>query len=171
VYLTLGTILFGSGDDLPDDGLQAAVEGLSTLGVDVLVALGPHDPSALEPVPSGVHLERFVHQADLLPHVDLIVHHGGSGTTLGALSKALPQLILPRGADQFINADSVVSAGLGLALEPDSVSLNSVAEAARSLLTDNSYRDAAFLVCRQIAAMPHPTDALSALISLIPLLS
>jgi UDP:flavonoid glycosyltransferase YjiC (YdhE family) len=160
VYLTLGTI------PLSGDGLREAAEGLSTLGVDVLVALGPHDPSVLGSVPAGVHVERFVHQADVLPHVDLIVHHGGSGTTIGALSKGLPQLILPRRADQFINADVVVSAGLGLSLELDALSLGSVVEAARSLLTDDSYRHAACLVRHEIAAMPHPTDTLPALISL-----
>jgi UDP:flavonoid glycosyltransferase YjiC (YdhE family) len=161
VYLTLGTVLFRSGN-----GLRAAAEGLSTLGVDVLIALGPHDLSLLGPVPAGIHVERFVHQADVLQHVDLIAHHGGSGTMLGALSKGLPQLILPQGANQFINADMVVSAGLGLSLEPDRVNADSVVEAARLLLTDNSYRNAAQSICREIAAMPHPTDVLSILVRL-----
>jgi UDP:flavonoid glycosyltransferase YjiC (YdhE family) len=161
VYLTLGTVLFGSGD-----GLRAAVEGLSALGVDVLVALGSHDLSVLGSVPAGVHVERFVNQADVLSHVDLIVHHGGSGTTIGALSKGLPQLILPQGFDQFINAGMVVSAGLGLSLEPVSVSPESVVEAARLLLGDSSYRDAAGSASREIAAMPHPMDVLPTLVSL-----
>jgi UDP:flavonoid glycosyltransferase YjiC (YdhE family) len=165
VYLTLGTI------PCSGDGLREAAEGLSTLGVDVLVALGPHEPSVVGSVPAGVHVERFVHQADVLPHVDLIVHHGGSGTTIGALSRGLPQLILPRRGDQFINAHVVVSAGLGLSLELDSLSFDSVVKAARSLLTDDSYRNAACLVRREIAAMPHPTDALPALISLAKALS
>jgi UDP:flavonoid glycosyltransferase YjiC (YdhE family) len=159
VYLTLGTVPFRDGD-----GLRAAAEGLSTLGVDVLVALGPHDPSVLGSVPAGVHVEHFVRQADVLPYVDLVVHHGGSGTLIGALSKGLPQLILPQGADQFINADMVVSTGLGLSLGPDSVSPDAVIEAARSLLTDSSYRDAARPICREIAAMPHPTDVLPTLV-------
>ncbi|MBV9163030.1 MAG: glycosyltransferase family 1 protein [Pseudonocardiales bacterium] len=158
VYLTLGTTPFSSGD-----GLRAATEGLSTLGVDVLIALGSHDPSVLGSVPAGVHVERFVHQADVLSHVDLVVHSGGSGTMLGALSRDLPQLILPQGGDQFINADVVVSAGVGLSLEPDSVSPGSVVEAARSLLTDSSYRDAARPVRREITTMPHPSDVLPAL--------
>jgi UDP:flavonoid glycosyltransferase YjiC (YdhE family) len=161
VYFTLGTILFPSGD-----ALRAVVDGLSALGVDVLVALGPHDPSVLGSVPTGVHVENFVHQADLLPHVDLIVHHGGSGTIIGALSKGLPQLILPQGADHFVNADVVVSAGLGMSLEPDSVSPDSVVEAARSLLTNSSYRDAARPICREMATMPHPTDVVPALVKL-----
>lgn len=36
----------------------------------------------------------WVPQAELLPHVDVLIHHGGSGTTLGALSVGAPQLIL-----------------------------------------------------------------------------
>lgn len=161
VYLTLGTTPITLGGSL-----RSAVQGLPPLGVDVLVALGPHDPSVLGSVPAGVHVEHFVHQADLLPHVDLIVHHGGSGTMLGALSNSLPQLILPQGADQFVNADKIVSAGLGLSLEPDSVNPDSVAKAAQSLLTDSSCRDAARSVRREMTAMPQPTDVVPVLVKL-----
>jgi UDP:flavonoid glycosyltransferase YjiC (YdhE family) len=161
VYLTLGTVMIRSGD-----GLRSAAEGLSALDVDVLVALGPHDLSVLGSVPAGVHVERFVHQADVLPHADLIVHHGGSGTTIGALSNGLPQLILPQGFDQYINAKVVASSGLGLSLEPDSMNPDLVIEAARSLLSDSSYRDAARSARGEIAAMPHPMDVLPILASL-----
>lgn len=160
-YLTLGTMVFGDGD-----GLRAAAAGLSSLGIDVLVALGPHDPAVLGSGSPGVHVEQFVHQADVLPYIDLVVHHGGTGTMLGALSKGLPQLILPQGADQFINAGIIVSAGLGLSLEPDSVSPESVVEAARALLSDSSYRDAALRICHEIAAMPHPAEVLATLVQL-----
>lgn len=161
VYLTLGTVPLSSGD-----GLRAAAEGLSTLGVDVLVALGPHDPSVLGLVPPGVYVERFVHQADVLRHIELIVHHGGSATTIAALSKGLPQLILPQGFEHFINAKVVASTGLGLSLDPDRVNPDSVVEAAQLLLSGSSYRDAAKSVRDEIAAMPHPTDVLPILSTL-----
>jgi len=50
-------------------------------------------------VPENVIVRSWVPQADLLRLVDVIVHHGGSGTTLGALTVGAPQLILPQGAD------------------------------------------------------------------------
>jgi hypothetical protein len=36
----------------------------------------------------------------------VVVHHGGSGATLGALTVGAPQVILPQGADHFANADA-----------------------------------------------------------------
>ena len=38
------------------------------------------------------------------------MHHGGSGTILGALAAGVPQLLLPKGADQFENADLMTAA-------------------------------------------------------------
>jgi UDP:flavonoid glycosyltransferase YjiC (YdhE family) len=50
-----------------------------------------------------VHIERFVAQSEVLPLVDLIVHHGGTGTVLGALQAGLPQLLLPK---ELINSST-----------------------------------------------------------------
>ena len=72
-----------------------------------------------------VRVEPFVAQAELLasehPPV-LVVHHGGSGTTLGAAAAGIPQLFLPQGADQFFNAAAVTEVGAGATLaSPDGV--------------------------------------------------
>lgn len=154
VYLTLATM------QRSIEVLRAAIAGLSTLDVDVLVALGPLDGSQLGEVPPEVRVERFVDQAGLLPNVDLVVHHGGSATMLGALSAGLPQLLLPSGADQFFDGDVIEAARLGLVLEPLAVSRDAIAEAATALLTDCSYRDAVASVRREIGAMPHPKEVL-----------
>jgi UDP:flavonoid glycosyltransferase YjiC (YdhE family) len=45
---------------------------------------------------------------------DVVVHHGGTGTMLGALRSRLPQLVLPQGADHFHNGGHVSEAGAGL---------------------------------------------------------
>lgn len=153
VYLTLGTAMGHAGV------LGAAIAGLSGLDVDVLVATGPTvDPAALGEVPANVRLEAWVPQAALLPHVDLVVHHGGSGTTLGAFGAGLPQLLLPQGADQFSNADAVVAAGVGSRLLAADVTADAVAETARTLLTDTSVRDATRQLAAEVAAMPSPAD-------------
>jgi EryCIII-like glycosyltransferase len=93
VYVTLGTVVFER-----VDVIRAAVDGLSQLDVDVLVSLGPGgDLDALGSLPPRVHAQLFVPQDKLLPFVDAIVHHCGSGTMLGGLSNGTPQLALPRG--------------------------------------------------------------------------
>jgi UDP-N-acetylglucosamine:LPS N-acetylglucosamine transferase len=153
VYLTLGTA-FGN-----VDVLRQAIEGLSRLPVDVLVAAGPTVGVAdLGEVRENVRLAAWVPQAELLPYVDLVAHHGGSGTTLGALAAGLPQLFLPQGADQFINAEAVLAAGAGGRILPDEFSADVVTEHARRLLADESVLAAARRLAEEIAAMPSPGE-------------
>ena len=131
VYLTLGTIVS------TDDVLRPAIAGLGTLDVDVLLALGSAAGADLGPLPANVHVEAFVDQSAVLGHADLVVHHGGSGTMLGALISATPQLLLPKGADQFINADLMAAAGLASVLEPSAATAESVAAAATRAMVEH----------------------------------
>ncbi|HEX3207642.1 MAG TPA: nucleotide disphospho-sugar-binding domain-containing protein, partial [Propionibacteriaceae bacterium] len=65
--------------------LSRAIAEIALLDVDILVSVGPEgEPAALGEVPDNVHVERFVAQSAVLPLVDLIVHHGGTGTVLSA---------------------------------------------------------------------------------------
>jgi UDP:flavonoid glycosyltransferase YjiC (YdhE family) len=162
VYLTLGTAMGHAGV------LTEAIAGLSGLDVDVLVATGPSlAADALGDVPPNVRLEAWVPQAALLPHIDLVVHHGGSGTTLGAFGAALPQLLLPQGADQFSNADAVLAAGVGDRLLGAEVTAEAVASKAGHLLTDPSVRDAARQLAAEVAAMPSPAEVAAQLPTLV----
>lgn len=49
----------------------------------------------------------------LFPHVGLVVHHGGAGTTAAALRAGLPNIIIPFFGDQFFWAGVVHRAGAG----------------------------------------------------------
>ncbi|GAA3856518.1 glycosyltransferase [Saccharothrix violaceirubra] len=153
VYLTLGTA-FG------DIGvLRTAIAGLAALDVRVLVATGPTvDVAALGEVPDNVELSAWVPQADLLPHTDLVVHHGGSGTTIGAFAAGRPQLVLPQGADQFANAEAVVEGGLGDQLLGDALTAEAITAAARRLLADQAVRAAASAIQGEVEAMPAPAE-------------
>ena len=125
----------------------------------MLVAAGPAvDVAQLGDVPGNVLVERWVPQARLMPHIDLLVHHGGSGTTLGALSTGVPQLVLPRGADQFVNAAAVHDSGAGARLLPDEADASAIGAAARGLLADDRTRQVAGRISAEIAAMPAPEE-------------
>lgn len=152
IYLTLGTA-FGT-----PELLIAAIKGLATLDAQVVVAAGRVRVADLGEVPENVTVESWVSQADLLPHLDAVVHHGGSGTTLGALAVGAPQLILPQGADQFANADALTAVGAGLRLLPAEVNADTIAEHTRMLLAHNGYRDAARSIAEEIAGMPSPDE-------------
>ena len=155
VYVTLGTVV-GT-----DDVLRPVIEGVGALDVDVLVALGSADGAELGSLPSNVHVERFVNQPAVLCHADLVVHHGGSGTTLGALSYGTSQVVLPKGADQFWNADAMTRAELAVVLEPAHVTPEAVACVAATELGNR--RPAVEVMRAEIAAMPHPAEVLDQL--------
>ncbi|MFE9746915.1 glycosyltransferase [Saccharothrix saharensis] len=153
VYLTLGTAFGEVGV------LRTAIGGLGSVDAKVLVAAGPTvDADALGDLPDNVLVVPWVPQADLLPHVDLVVHHGGSGTTLGTFGAGVPQLVLPQGADQFSNAEVVARAGLGAQLLGADVTAEAITAHARHLLADDAVRDAARAIAAEVAAMPSPHD-------------
>ncbi|MGW4060233.1 glycosyltransferase [Amycolatopsis sp. NPDC004747] len=146
VYLTLGTA-FGT-----PEVLETAIRGLATLGTHVVVATGG---VPIGPQPAHVTARTWVPQAAALAHADLVVHHGGSGTTLGALAAGVPQLVLPQGADQFANAEALLAAGAAVRLLPGELSADAVAEQARKA---SSCRAAARAIAGEIAAMPSPAE-------------
>jgi UDP:flavonoid glycosyltransferase YjiC (YdhE family) len=162
VYLTLGTVSFGA-----VEVLSRAIAEIAPLDVDVLVTVGPEgEPAALGELPDNVHVERFVAQFAVLPLVDLIVHHGGTGTVLGALEVGLPQLLLPQGADQFSNAEILTTSGAGRALPNDAQQPGAIGEAVRALLSDSPERETSARVRDEIAAMLPPADVVPALVRL-----
>ena len=159
VLLTLGTSFGVAGV------LRTALDGLAGVDVDVLVAAGSVEVGELADLEGpGVQVESFVPQADLLRgEVDgvdappaLVVHHGGSGTTLGCAAAGLPQVFLPQGADQFLNAQAVTTAGAGIQLLGEQASGDAVAAAVTALLAEGPERAAARALACEVAALPGP---------------
>jgi len=159
VYVTLGTL-----DNDAPGVLEAAVKGLREEPLNVIVTVGPNrDPNELGPQPANVHVERYVPQSLMLPHCDVVVAHGGSGTTLAALAHGLPLLLLPQGANQFWNAERCAELGAGIRLLPDQVDAGAVRTAVRALFGDRAYGATARDLAGEIAAMPAPADVVPVL--------
>lgn len=148
-YLTFGTVVNRS------RALITAASALSDLQVRLVVTVGSDgDPHALGHLPPNVHVGRFVPQSELLPHCDLVVSHGGSGTLLAPLAHGIPQLVLPQGADQFINASALEASGAGLALRSDDITVTRIRDCAQRLLLSPEYRLHAAAIADEISAMP-----------------
>jgi UDP:flavonoid glycosyltransferase YjiC (YdhE family) len=159
VYVTLGTFL-----NSDRSVFRAALDGLSQEQLNVVVTVGRnHSADWLDPVPPNARVEQYIPQSALLPHCDALVSHGGSGTLLPALGAGLPQVLVPQGADNFLNADRCEAAGAGLALRPGAVTPAAVLGAVRSVLDEPSYRNAARRLADQIADMPGPDEVLAGL--------
>ncbi|MCZ0978223.1 glycosyltransferase [Streptomyces diastatochromogenes] len=137
--------------------LRTAIDGLLPLDTRVLVATSSVvDPAELGELPDRVVALPWVPQPEALAHAAVVVHHGGHGTTLGALAAGLPQLILPAEGDGFSNAPAVTAAGAGRLLIGEDVSAAGVRAEVHTLLTDTAHRDAARAIADEIAALPDP---------------
>ena len=160
LYMTLGTEL---NSDV--SVFRAALDGLAGEPVNLIVTVGRHnDPAVLDPVPANARVERYIPQSMLLPSCAAVISHGGSGTTLATLSAGLPQLCIPQGADQFVNAELCEEAGAGLTLLPDEVRPETVRAKVLELLSEErGHRRQARLLGEQIRAMATPAQWVPAL--------
>ena len=83
---------------------------------------------------------------------------------LGALCHGLPQLCLPQGTDQPFNTAALLPTGAALALQPDEITADAVAEALGRLLEDPTFTQAAERLRTEIDAMPPAAVVLSELL-------
>jgi UDP:flavonoid glycosyltransferase YjiC (YdhE family) len=158
VYVTMGTVFNDAGP------LRAAVDAIASLDARVLVTVGPvAEPDVIGAQPDHVRVEQYVPQTALLPRCDVVVSHAGSGTVLATLANGLPQLCLPQGADQFLNASAVAAAGAGISLPPDAATADTIADAVGRLLAEPAYGVAAKEVAASIEAMPSPDEVAAVL--------
>jgi len=148
-YVTLGTVAAFSRPEV----LRLAVEAVEPLVAAVVVTTGPNPPAAVAIPSARVHVTEYLPQSQILPKVDLVVSHGGAGTTLGALAHGLPHLVMPDAApSQQRNATRTEAIGLGLAVSQDA-GTDPVRAAAQRLLRDRSFTQAGAVALSRLDAM------------------
>jgi UDP:flavonoid glycosyltransferase YjiC (YdhE family) len=152
VYLTLGTERFNH------RLLAACLAGLGRLDVRVIVTTGRHDPAAFGVQPPTIVIERYIPKSLFLSQCAVVVSHGGSGTMLAAYRHGIPQLCIPLLADAFLNAAPLVRSGAGLAINEQEAEEETVGEAIRKLLDEESFRVAAQRIAYEINGMPSPDE-------------
>ncbi|MPZ65272.1 MAG: glycosyltransferase [Pseudonocardiaceae bacterium] len=167
VYVTLGTV-FNTTPGL----FETILAALAHEPVNVVVTVGlDRDPAQLGTQPGNVHVQRYLPQSLLLPHCDVVVAHGGSGTTFAALAHGLPSLLLPQGADQLGNARRIAECGAGTVLRDAEATPAAVRGAVRGLLSRRSYRTQARRLQQEIREMPGPERAVELLEELVGITS
>ena len=75
----------------------------------------------------------------------------------GALAHGVPVVCLPRGADQFANAEQVARLGAGITLLPAEVSVESIRDATHRVLDETSFATAARKLRSDIQLLPDPS--------------
>jgi UDP:flavonoid glycosyltransferase YjiC (YdhE family) len=164
VYVSFGTVLGHM--SLAAEAYRTVMEALAGMDARALLTVGRRfDSSKLGPTPDNIHIEPWVDQADVLGEAALVVCHGGSGTTLGALARGVPVVIVPLFAGQFANGRSVAAAGAGVVLDAGRyrdgrqrpISQDDaprIAEAIETVRNGCSYRERALSIAAEMAAAP-----------------
>ena len=164
VYVTFGSVTATVPTAAPIYGV--ALEAVAGLPARVLVTTGAlADESSLVSPGSHVRITRWIPQADVLPHARVVVCHGGSGTTLGALAAAVPLIVTPLFADQPQNGRRVAAMGAGVVVEPrdpdamkSAIDPADLRDAIATVLAEDAYRNAAERIAAEIRELP-PADA------------
>ena len=151
ILVTLGTVFHNP------VVLSLILRGFAELNINIIATVGPNgDAAEIDVDPSRIRIVRFVPLDNLLTGVSAVVAHGGAGTVLASLSRGLPLVLLPQGADQFLHARQVASAHAGIVLRPNETTPAAIRSALRQVLTNASIRGAAQDLAEEIAAMDSP---------------
>lgn len=151
IYFTLGTEFGTESGDLYDRVLA----GLRALPVNLLMTVSAQiDPAEFGPQPEHVRIAQYVNQDEVLPHCDVVVSHGGSGSLTGALAHGIPTLLVPIGADQPMNAKRSEELGLGIALDALTATAADVRASVSELLAAPSYRQEGARLRDELTALP-----------------
>ena len=110
LYMSYGSL--GSADT---DLIKRQIEVLGRRPYRVLVNVSDYS-DAYGDLPENVRISPFFPQPAVLPHCDLVIHHGGNNTFNEALYFGKPSLIMPFCWDGLDNATRVHETGYGLRL-------------------------------------------------------
>ena len=162
IYVTLGTVF----NDL--DRLRLLLDAFAHVDANVVMTIGrDNDPADLGLIPGNAVVERFIPQAMLLPHMNAVVTHAGSGSMLAALAHGLPMVMLPEGADQFENADACAALGVSRWVAAEDVDVDAVGLALSTVLSHPSYSQCAAAIRKEMSAMPDPDTVAKAISRLV----
>jgi UDP:flavonoid glycosyltransferase YjiC (YdhE family) len=161
VHLTQGTIDNKDLTRLILPGVQA----LATEDVLVVVTTGGQPlPPDTGPLPANVRVADFIPHDLLLPHVDLVITNGGYGGTQRCLALGVPVVVAGDREDKPEVAARVAWAGAGINLRTGRPAPKAIRAAARKVLADPTYRQAAARLAAEFgsyAALPAIAEALA----------
>jgi UDP:flavonoid glycosyltransferase YjiC (YdhE family) len=129
-------------DDVPI--AEAALDGLGTQPVRVLLTLGPdHTPAELGVVPQNTRVEQVISHSAVLERARLLVSHAGHGSVMKALWYGCPMVLVPWGRDQPGVAARAAALGVAEVVPRAEASPTAIGEAMTRVLDDDGMREKA----------------------------
>jgi len=163
VHVTESTLAFGD-----PFLLRAAIEGLGQQPMEVIITTGEQRDAELGPLPSNVHVARWLNHGELLPRCSAIVTVGGKATVLAAMEAGVPMVVVPTTWDKPDNARRVTRVGAGVRVPARRCTPETLRAAVREVLDEPRYGAAAREMAARLAAAPGPPRAADLLEALVP---
>jgi UDP-N-acetylglucosamine transferase subunit ALG13 len=168
LWITFGTV--NSAFDAQAGTWQAVLRAVEDLPVEVVASVGRSGPSFASS--GNTSIVDWIELPQVLAKASLVVCHGGSGTTLAALSAGVPLVVIPLLADQLTNATMVEELGAGVAVRSNSdgplrgLTLSDTARvraAINNVLLDDTYSAAARRAAGELAGRPTVSESMDRL--------
>jgi MGT family glycosyltransferase len=147
IYLSLGSL--GSGDV---ELMRTLIKTLAKAPYRIVVSKGPQH-AQLELADNMTGAE-FLPQVSILPHVDLVITHGGNNTVTESLRVGKPMVLLPLFWDQYDNAQRIHETGYGIRLETYAHEPDQLTAAIGQLLGDDALKTQLEATSARLAATP-----------------
>ena len=139
VYASLGTLQNGS-----EAIFRTIAEACAGQNLQLVLSLGGGlDPSRLGPLPGEPIVVSYAPQLQLLKRAAAVITHAGLNTVLESLAEGVPLVAIPQGNDQPGVAARVAAKGVGIVIPNRKLNVRRLRSAIKSVLEENSYREAA----------------------------
>jgi len=161
IWVYSGNPRYASGDDAFDSivVLQACIAALASEELHVVVTTGHHPlPQELLPLPANFHHEPYLPGLAMAQRSDLLIHHGGYGSSQTGLYTGTPAVIIPTYSERESNARRIAALGAGAIVSVERASgakrvrVDDVRATVRRVLTDASFTDNARRIGERLRA-------------------
>jgi MGT family glycosyltransferase len=139
IYISLGTL---NNDDV--GFFKTCIEAFAGSDYAVVMTTGNRiAPDVFGVLPDNIKVHRWLPQTAVLKHSSLFISHGGLNSVHDALYYGVPLLLVPQQAEQTLTAMRVVELGAGLLLKKGQVSIQTIHDSTRQLLSKTQFKAAA----------------------------
>ncbi len=139
LYISLGTIFNNQADFF-----NLCFSAFGEQPWQVVLSYGKRvDPLTLHAVPQNFLLSAYVPQLEVLSRTDIFVTHGGMNSTMESLYYGVPMIVIPQMMEQALTARRVEELGLGISLDRDTLTVQTLQEAVIRVSSDPAFRERA----------------------------